>query len=732
MIRLGAFGGPNLADDPRVREARRQLFEYLRRPPEERAERRAYIEDSLFFEGDVRDAVFNRCRGKCVFCEQPRGGSEVVDHFRPVRDARALDSAVDRDFYAWLAYEFDNLILICRECAHNKGTCFPVFGERAPYIASLAEVRRFEEPMLLDPYRDQVDQHFDFLCDGWCEPLDVRGQVTVKILDLNRDRLAYLRKLSIEKFLEELQQAVGHYASSPRIRDLFLPHQDFAGARLNILQRLLRGLTFRGRSLGGPIGALHLRFEEMCERGLSSDDGERLMQRFEQLPIEDRARERWDGELGIQTAVSISDATSPWAAVGRNGPLSFIAIEHFKGVQSLKLNIGARRTSRSAPCLMLLGENAVGKSSILQAIALALLGGREARRLRLEAMDFLSSGTDDRWDQLAPNDAEVTLGFLFDKQVRFRLDSELRQITGREPVSAIVLGYGPRRFFDRNKSERSSGAYARVTTLFRPTATIPYPGTWLNQLQPHEWTEVAQVIRIVLALSDEDELVRDLDGRICVNLAGRPVPLEWLSEGYRSVFAMVADIARELLPRYPILEEAEAIVLIDEIETHLHPRWKMRVMSALRRALPNVQFIVTTHDPLCLRGMDDGEVVVLQRSADGSIAALDNLPSIKGMRADQLLTSDYFGLSSTIDPQTELDMAKYVEAVEDASPDQLAEAEKLIHHLTIGDDAQEQVIHRAMRQFIEQRERPTETLRPDISENAVKAVLAALKDDTYE
>ena len=129
--------------------------------------------------------------------------------------------------------------------------------------------------------------------------------------------------------------------------------------------------------------------------------------------------------------------------------------------------------------------------------------------------------------------------------------------------------------------------------------------------------------------------------------------------------------------------------------------------------------------------MDDGEVVVLQRTADGSIVALENLPSIKGMRADQLLTSDYFGLSSTIDPQTELDMARYVDAVADLPPDRMAEAERLVRHLTIGDDAQEQIIHRAMRQFIEDRERPTKTLRSDISENAVNAILLALKDDTY-
>ena len=588
--------------------------------------------------------------------------------------------------------------------------------------------------MLLDPYCDQVDQHFDFLCDGWCQPLDIRGKVTVKLLDLNRPHLVMLRESTLHEFLLDLDTAISRHGKRKEIRKLFDPSNAFAGARLNILQRLLRGLTLRDRSLAGPLASLAARFEKVLNDGLSHLDGLRLAQRLSDLRNVDRDRERWDGELGIASSKwpQTADTVSPWASVEREGSLSSIFIERFKGIQSLSLEIPQRRHSRSAPCLMLLGENGVGKSSILQAIALTLLGGREARRLRLEPMDILQNQTQDRWDQLASYDAKVVLGFQFDKTVHFRLDAGRRQIAGREPVRSIVLGYGTRRFFDRNKSRRANYAYAGVATLFRPTATIPYPGTWLNQLQGHEWEEVAQVIRIVLALSDDDELVRDLDGRICVRLAGRTVPLEWLSEGYRSLFAMIADMVRELLPCYPILEEAEAIVLIDEIETHLHPRWKMRIMTALRRALPNVQFIVTTHDPLCLRGMDDGEVVVLQRTIEGSITALESLPSIKGMRADQLLTSDYFGLSSTIDPQTELDMARYVRLVRDQPPDGLEEAEKLIHHLTIGDDAQEQVLHRAMRQFIADRERSTESLRSDISDKAVQAVLSALKGEAFE
>jgi predicted ATP-binding protein involved in virulence len=212
-------------------------------------------------------------------------------------------------------------------------------------------------------------------------------------------------------------------------------------------------------------------------------------------------------------------------------------------------------------------------------------------------------------------------------------------------------------------------------------------------------------------------------------LDGVPVPIERLSEGYRSIFAMVVDITRELMRDFRYLEDAEAIVLIDEIDTHLHPRWKMRVMGALRRALPRVQFVVTTHDPLCLRGMEDGEVIVLQRGEVGQIISLPNLPSIKGMRADQLLTSDFFGLSSTIDPETELDVARFVEAVGDLPAARVEEANRLVRQLVLGDNAVEQVVQEALARFLSERERPTGALRTDVRAEAVRTILNALRSD---
>ena len=118
---------------------------------------------------------------------------------------------------------------------------------------------------------------------------------------------------------------------------------------------------------------------------------------------------------------------------------------------------------------------------------------------------------------------------------------------------------------------------------------------------------------------------------------------------------MACDILRSTMRLWTQSALAEGIVLIDEIGAHLHPRWRLRIVTAMRNLMPRIQFIVTTHDPLCLRGIVDGEVVVMRRNSEGDVVSLSDLPPVTGMRIDQLLTSEHFGLGSTDDPEvTEL------------------------------------------------------------------------------
>lgn len=91
--------------------------------------------------------------------------------------------------------------------------------------------------------------------------------------------------------------------------------------------------------------------------------------------------------------------------------------------------------------------------------------------------------------------------------------------------------------------------------------------------------------------------------------------LDQLSGGYRIVFALVADLARRMAQGNPHLDDplgSEAIVLIDEVDLHLHPEWQQRILVDLRRTFPNAQFIVSTHSPQVLTTVDPKHIMHLQ------------------------------------------------------------------------------------------------------------------------
>lgn len=111
--------------------------------------------------------------------------------------------------------------------------------------------------------------------------------------------------------------------------------------------------------------------------------------------------------------------------------------------------------------------------------------------------------------------------------------------------------------------------------------------------------------------------------------AGPPtLELSQLSDGYRSLIALVLDFARRLAqahPRWPNPLEAPGILIVDELELHLHPVWQQRVIPSLRAAFPNAQLIVSTHSPALLTTVEREHVHLL-----GSDHVFDEMPSDVG------------------------------------------------------------------------------------------------------
>jgi len=126
------------------------------------------------------------------------------------------------------------------------------------------------------------------------------------------------------------------------------------------------------------------------------------------------------------------------------------------------------------------------------------------------------------------------------------------------------------------------------------------------------------------------------------------VGLKDLSLGYRTLTTWMVDLASRLFDRYPHSKNplAEpAIVLVDEIDLHLHPRWQRTLIQFLSERFPNTQFIATAHSPLVVQAADNANIVLLRREGD-HVVIVSDVERIKNWRVDQILTSELFGLDS--------------------------------------------------------------------------------------
>ena len=119
----------------------------------------------------------------------------------------------------------------------------------------------------------------------------------------------------------------------------------------------------------------------------------------------------------------------------------------------------------------------------------------------------------------------------------------------------------------------------------------------------------------------------------------KELELDQLSGGYRMVLALAADLARRMAQGNPHLDdplESEAVVLIDEVDLHLHPKWQQRILVDLRRTFPNTQFIVSTHSPQVLTTVHPKHVIHLHRKNARIVAGQSSAP-IYGAEAGSVL-----------------------------------------------------------------------------------------------
>lgn len=359
---------------------------------------------------------------------------------------------------------------------------------------------------------------------------------------------------------------------------------------------------------------------------------------------------------------------------------------------------------------VLVGRNGLCKTSILRAIALAASGRDLANQL---AVQLWSSFPDRRseqgravniravFDLGAPLPAGQTrqLPHLPDTPER-RLCSELTLSTGHrvfearsgwgsscgsamdgtDPLARVrsqslpfwfVGAYGVGRSLPAGDGRLDDRVRTRMESLFDVGSLIAtdfakrFSETFGDQVAN---IYIAALRDVVLRHVDLLPDLRDFDirppastqsldfGPQCRIQAGKQpllLPPEWLSHGYQTTLAWLADVVGHLVwdafvaagGTIELAPEAmQGLVLVDELDLHLHPSWQVGLIPAIRQTFPNLQFVVTTHSPMLLAGLEADEIIMLEQDTDsGDVIGRQPERAPKLMTGTELLQR-YFGI----------------------------------------------------------------------------------------
>lgn len=590
------------------------------------------FDSTIYSNEQVVEALIRLFHQKCAFCESLLEKEMGVEHYRPILRAINLKGNVDIFHYYWLAYEWNNLYLCCSACKQSKGSRFPIKNERA----KLGETVEFEETLLIDPCHDQPSTHLVFLESGSVASSFENGKVTIEVFSLNRPALKQERLEVFKRFQASFQifqkDQMGKGNTYPLLNnpDIFEFFADFTSDE-------------------SP-------FAGMCRQFLSEWTSTSPGDSQNQIPmtksIRQKAQKSYNQYQQSNVAFSLEDDKDLEGYYLRERTIEKIELRNYKIIQNLTI-VPPEEKAGAGSWMMILGENGVGKSSILQAVALTLVGDTYRKRLPISPEQVLRRGSANGYVKVHIS------GFPEPVRLDFSRDSD--QFSTNMPDPKVpLLAYGATRLLPRPGYDELMGTRAaHVDNLFNPFIPLTDASKTLAKLFKDDLTRfdaVARALKKLLLLGRNDELLPDElnPEKFLAKINGTTVPLDLMSDGYQTVLALAVDIIATLLKSWDSMEIAEGIVLIDEIGSHLHPYWQMRVIDRLREALPRVQFIISTHYPLCLRGMKNNEVIILRRSKENrnKIVMLNqDLPPVEAMRVDQILTSEFFGLDSAIDPE---------------------------------------------------------------------------------
>ncbi len=302
-----------------------------------------------------------------------------------------------------------------------------------------------------------------------------------------------------------------------------------------------------------------------------------------------------------------------------NKPISTIEIQDLFSIKNLKLsNLEEKKE------IYIVGENGDGKTLLLQAIAIGLKDCQEdGQGVFRKIRDSFS------------------INILFKNNHTFN--------TSKDEYKNIIA-YGS----NRNNSCKMDIDKSGYLTLFDNSLDLYDPINWLIEIYNAEQSDEIPVVTLEKA---KEILKKLLNREISIDVAynsvsfkekGSSVEFNQLSAGYKSVIILICDMIQRLSKNQQTIKkisDLKGIVLIDEVELHLHPKWKYDFVTKLREIFPLIQFIVTTHSPTVILGASKEAVFYKIYKEDGEVNISNQIEN-EGYTNNTLISSPLFDLET--------------------------------------------------------------------------------------
>lgn len=470
----------------------------------------------------------------------------------------------------WMYRNLNSSMVICDTCLKHYGHTNIQYLDRVENISKndIHRVLSFS-PELLIPTLEPVHLHFNYLKSGYLKAKTVRAERTINRLALNRSELVYRRKEMIRahKSKQDNFELINTYCpiDIPFIVDLKDGDLD-------------------------EITYFMKRAHRIYEHYVEFIDHSIPFPRKSYIPL-----------LEMRNIA---------------GPKNFSGIEsiNFNGLRGFDFSQTFYFNKKSS--IIVLGENGVGKSTLLSLIKRALKDGDTKNINDLCSSDFENIG--------------YRVNFTNEEYYYSYPKNDSR----KNNVNHCNLVYV-------SDSRNSSAAAKNIITLLS-----------LEDIEQEAIDWILKRLDLLLDLP-QNVNIRYENCNIFWDCDNERYYLTDLSSGYNSIISIFHKVISGIKKYrcYGVFELSDlmgsTVVLIDEVELHLHPKFKKNIISRLKIAFPEVIFIMSTHDPLVLASSsEDDKVVLLEKNPNNKTIIIDDLPNHSELTTEQILSSQIFGLNT--------------------------------------------------------------------------------------